>query len=102
MPLHGPRESRHCQTYRQTMTDAENAEKEKIVTQAIDLLREHFDCVQIFVSLYSPDSNGDTVSYSQGSGHFGARAYQVRAWVLRQDERERRMVEDDDDPRGDG
>jgi len=59
-----------------------NAEIEKIIDGHIARLMEHFDTVQIMVTIYK---NGDTISLERGSGNFFTRLGQAGSWVSRND-----------------
>lgn len=56
------------------------------VQAAIDLLSEHFDTVQIFVTVYKGDDDSTTHTIARGNGNWYARYGQVASWVVRQDE----------------
>ncbi len=55
------------------------------VEKAVESLGEHFDSVQIFVTLHEP-TKGGTIAICNGSGNWHARYGQVRGWVIREDE----------------
>lgn len=57
------------------------------VQQAVDMLAEHFDAVQIFCTRVE-DGGGGTVNINLGAGNFFARYGHVKAWTLRQEGQE--------------
>lgn len=62
------------------------------VQQAVNILIEHFDSVQIFVSRCESGELDGTVTVAKGSGNWFARYGQVAQWVIYQDEKTRNDV----------
>lgn len=58
----------------------------KLVEQSMNVLREHFDTVQIFASRQDEDG---TVNATQGVGNWFARYGQVKDWIHRSEENTR-------------
>lgn len=56
-----------------------------IVQQAVDRLREHFDCVQVFCSRHNAEEGGSTTGAALGAGNDYSRYGQVRHWLLAQE-----------------
>lgn len=50
------------------------------VRDAVSVLREHFDTVQIFVTAHGNDEIG-TYAYDFGSGHWHARLGHITEWM---------------------
>lgn len=50
------------------------------VREAVQLLREHFDTVQIFVTAHGNDEVG-TYAYEYGSGHWHGRLGHIEEWT---------------------
>lgn len=73
------------------MSDRSEEQKQR-VQAAINLLIEHFDTVQIFVTKHEPISEQGTVSIAIGDGNWHARAGQVSDWLVKQEERTRQAV----------
>lgn len=69
---------------------------EQRVKEAVDLLSEHFDNVQIFCNSYK--SGGMTSVFAKGHGNWFARIGQIRYWLIRDDE-DTRMEQRDADKR---
>lgn len=53
------------------------------IEEAMDLLREHFDTVQVFCTRQDPDG---TVNLKIGVGNWFARYGQIKDWVNRAEE----------------
>jgi hypothetical protein len=70
------------------MTEEELAAKETVVDQCLTQLGEHFEAVQIFVSVMSDDGQW-THSISKGAGNLYARAGQAQRWLHWQEEETR-------------
>lgn len=66
------------------------------VDQALDLLREHFDTIQIFVSRNESGELDGTVTVHKGVGNWFARFGQVRAWMIKEEQSLRLEVKPDD------
>ena len=64
----------------------------KIVDQAIAILGEHFDTVQVFVSRHDGGAKGGTITLNAGNGNWHARVGQVCEWVIQVEERQRMEV----------
>lgn len=60
-----------------------------------DLLREHFDTVQIFCTQY--DSGQGTKAAVRGSGNWYARDSVCREWLARNDEQSRVAIRKDNE-----
>lgn len=58
-------------------------EEVALVDKAVNLLSEHFDTVQIFIT--KTESNS-TYAGAKGSGNFYARRGQIRDWMIKEDE----------------
>lgn len=57
---------------------------EKRIDSAIDVLMEHFDTVQVFVTRYDGGEPNDTTGLSKGRGNYYARRHFVDCWVQNQ------------------
>ena len=77
---------------------ARDAADEKIVQQAIDMLGEHFDCVQIFVTT---KNSGYTETIATGIGNYYARIGIARDWIIREEERSRVRVRQQEEENAD-
>lgn len=58
-------------------------DRNKIMSDHVAMLSEHFDNVQIFTSRI--DADGDTEFHDKGGGNYYARTGQVRHWLIQQD-----------------
>jgi len=65
------------------------------VQSAIDALGEHFDTVQILTTRHEEGSDGGTVNVSLGSGNWFARYGQCREWLIKQEERTRKSIQEE-------
>jgi hypothetical protein len=65
------------------------------VSEAVNLLSEHFDTIQIFVTRHEPETENGTIRVHQGIGNWFARYGQVAEWMIRQDELTRRNVREE-------
>jgi len=65
-------------------------ESTKILDQAVSILQEHFDAVQVVVTWRNSD--GGTVMRGYGNGNYYARKGAVSSWLLREDEGEAEEV----------
>lgn len=79
------------------MTTPEDADMDRIKA-AREALSEHFDTVQIFVTRQTDKSEEDegTVNATWGYGNWFARKGQIDTWSLKQDERSRKEVREED------
>lgn len=68
----------------------------EIVQRHVNQLSEHFDTVQILVTRY--DRQQCTTNIARGTGNWFARYGQMRSFVMREDERERKTIEREDNP----
>jgi hypothetical protein len=59
-------------------------EIKKKVDDFISEMGEHFESARFFGSFN--EGNGETGSYTSGSGNFHAQYGQIREWITRQDE----------------
>lgn len=59
------------------MNEASECRREAM-EKAVELLTEHFDCVQLFASVYEDGATYQTVA---GSGNMFARVCQVERWL---------------------
>ena len=66
-----------------TEEDKQNSRK---VDEAIRMLMEHFDCVQIFCQTYHPGADGGTHHVERGDGNWYARMSQLDTWLIEQKE----------------
>ena len=71
------------------MTEQEKARDIQRVQQALLVLGEHFDAVQIFVTRNTGEEDGNTVSLAMGAGNWFARYGHVREWIIKKDEEAR-------------
>jgi hypothetical protein len=58
------------------------------VKQAVEVLAEHFDAVQIFVNRYEPSADPEERGMTEiatGAGNYYARFGQVKAWTVMQE-----------------
>lgn len=67
------------------ITDPSNQDdqRQKLIEKHVALLREHFDSVQIFATIYESDIQ-NTFSYTDGDGNYMARFGHVSQWITRQ------------------
>lgn len=73
-------------------------ELDRIVTQSIGRLMEHFDSVQVFVTKHCPaGKDTHTASFVKGDGNWYARYGQVKEWALKAERHSQRDVDDDRD-----
>lgn len=74
-------------------------EQLKRVQTAVDLLGEHFDTVQVFVTRHEPAEAGGTETVNLGCGNWYARYGQVVEWIVKQDAQAQRhaTIKDDED-----
>lgn len=65
------------------MTESEEFQKTvgEMVRKFARDISEHTDCVQILVSKYSPNGDGNTLTYEFGVGNHNARYGQAVEWV---------------------
>lgn len=70
------------------MSEDEKAAMKKRVSDAATALAEHFDSVQVFVTVHSGGSE-NTMSYECGVGNFYARLGQINEWLAMQDQFQR-------------
>lgn len=66
------------------------------VKQACQVLIEHFDTVQIFVTRHEPEQEGGTVNVAYGEGNWFARYGFICDYMIRQDEHTRRRIQPED------
>jgi hypothetical protein len=71
-------------------------EDNKLLEAACESLGEHFDTIQIFVTRHEPTEEGGTISATWGSGNYFAGYGQAVEWVVKQDERSRQIVREQD------
>lgn len=64
--------------------------------EAMKVLEEHFDTVQIFTTRYDGGEGHGTVYGIRAHGNFYARYGQVRHWLLVEDESSRMKAREDD------
>lgn len=57
-----------------------------ILKKAVHDLGEHFDSVQIFVTIHQPAEVGGTMHAAAGVGNWYARFGQIREWLIRTEE----------------
>lgn len=69
----------------------------KRIRDACEVLSEHYDTVQIFVTRHDAGGVGGTVSATWGSGNWFARHGQVREWLVKDDELVRIKVRRDNE-----
>lgn len=62
------------------------------VQDAVDVLIEHFDSVQILATKHEPEIEDGTVHVSLGAGNWYARYGQAKEWLLRCDETAKQRV----------
>jgi len=58
----------------------------KLLDDALKVLGEHFDSVQIFCSRHESTLEDGTVLACKGIGNWYARYGQVQEWIVKQDE----------------
>ena len=76
------------------MTEAEKTQTVELIDNECQRLLEHFDSVQIFVSMR--EKEGDrSWSLSRGAGNWFTRYGQIQLWVERQNAIERKNALDD-------
>lgn len=69
---------------------------QQMVKKAALDLGEHVDTVQIFVSKYSPEGDGNSLTFEIGNGSYYARFGQVQEWLTIQEEYQRCWARDKD------
>ena len=69
-------------------------EYQELATKAVDGLMKHFDCVQVIGIIHLGDK---TISVSTGAGNFYARESAMREFVLKNEERNRVSVWDEEE-----
>lgn len=57
----------------------------KLVNDAVQVLRDHFDTVQVFTTRYEGSDTG-TINVAVGSGNWFARTGQVAEWLSKERE----------------
>lgn len=75
----------------------DNADLE-LLKRACESLGEHFETVHIFVTRLKDDDEPEdrrTININLGSGNWFTRYGQIRTWIVKQDERSRKEVQDD-------
>jgi hypothetical protein len=70
------------------------------VQDTLDLLSEHFDSVQIFVTRFDTSAESDdgeegTISVARGTGNWFSRFGVVRDWIVKSEEKMREDVRDE-------
>lgn len=68
-----------------------------LIQQSLDVLGEHFDSVQVFVTKHDQGQSDGTVCINLGAGNWYARYGQVKEWMVKQDEEARKHVRGNDD-----
>tara|TARA_Y100000004_G_scaffold16078_1_gene16705 strand:- start:392 stop:652 length:261 start_codon:yes stop_codon:yes gene_type:complete len=58
---------------------------QKLLIKALDTLREHFDCVQIFANRHEPTTENGTIEYECGMGNYYARIGHISIWLKKQE-----------------
>lgn len=58
----------------------------EMVSKCATELGEHFDSVQIIVTVNEPTTESGTLIYQAGTGNWFARFGSVREWLINQDE----------------
>jgi len=58
---------------------------EQLLSKALNLLCEHYDSVQIFVTRHEPVTEKGTVEFDCGIGNYYARLGQISMWTKRQE-----------------
>lgn len=66
------------------MDDRKLTDAERVVTQALNLLREHFDSFQLFATART--SCGKTMTVATGDGNYFTRIGHVREWLIKVEE----------------
>lgn len=54
------------------------------IRKAFEILGEHFDTVQLFLTRHEPVIESGTLEYTQGIGNYYARFGQVQMWIEKQ------------------
>lgn len=67
----------------------------ELVKKHAEGLGDHFDSVQIFVTRHEPAQEGGTVNINYGSGNYFTRYGHIADWMIRQDERSRKRVREE-------
>jgi len=80
------------------MSDDDSQQKEDmdLVEKACIGLGEHFDTVMIFATRLEAGELDGTVNINFGSGNWFARYGQVKAWIVKQEERDRKHVREEE------
>ena len=71
-------------------------EDERLINAALDSLVEHFDTVQIFCTRHESNKEDGTIGFQAGRGNLYARERHVEAWIIKNDERLRNDVRNEE------
>jgi hypothetical protein len=64
---------------------SKKSQDQKILESAMNILCEHYDSVQIFVTRHEPVTENGTVEFDCGIGNYFARIGQINMWLKRQE-----------------
>lgn len=78
------------------MSDEAEEPDVEMLRRHVEQLGEHFDSVQIFATRHEAEIEDGTVSCNFGSGNWFARFGQVGEWLVKQDERSKQAVRDEE------
>lgn len=72
-------------------------EKEDLrrIDDAVKMLTEHFDAIQVFVTRHESGELGGTVRVSKGVGNWYARYGQIKHWIIVEEHASRLSVKPD-------
>lgn len=71
---------------------SEQVKREEVLQQAVQLLREYWDDVQILVLTKDNDASADTLFFASGQGNIYARIQAAREFIIREEEKTRAEV----------
>ena len=74
---------------------------QKLISQKVSELAEHFDSVRIFATRNSEDGKCKTRAYDDGAGNFYAQFGQIKEWISIQDQFQRNWAMRRDNPEND-
>lgn len=66
-----------------------------LLRKHVEQLGEYFDSVTILCTRHEPEVEDGTINISDGCGNWFARFGQVREWLIRSEERTRKMIRDE-------
>lgn len=80
--------------------DPDKAKREKkmaLLENQINILKNHFDSIQIFASNFNEDDEDNTSHFNTGYGNWFSRYGQVKEWVIKCEEEAKHEQRDNPD-----